>query len=295
MEFGANPSMDLIKDSNEANFMSDVVEASQEVPVIVDFWAPWCGPCKALGPALEAAVSKRGGKVKMVKINVDENQGIAGQLRIQSIPTVYAFFQGQPVDAFQGNLGPAEIDRFLDQLASHAPNSPIDDALEQAEALLDAGEIEAAGQYYSAVLAQEPENPQAGLGLANVVIEMGELDKAKEIIAALPEGAKAQGEALLNKINMLEAAQNSGPIDDLLAKISANPDDHQTRIDLATAFYASGRADEAIDQLIESFRRDREWNDGAAKAKLLEMFSTMDAKDPALAKGRRKFTSLVFM
>ena len=295
---GAAPQAgDWIKDTSEATFMADVVEASQEVPVIVDFWAPWCGPCKQLGPALEAAVTAAKGKVKMVKVNVDENQNIAAQLRIQSIPTVYAFFQGQPVDAFQGALPPSELKTFVDKLAAMGgEDDGLGAALDEAETMLSEGALADASEVFAAVLAEEPENPRALGGLARAQIAAGSLDQAEALINNAPAAiATAQEvEAARAQLALARQAENAGPVDELRAVLADAPDNHQARFDLAQALHAKGDVAEAIDELLELFRRDREWNDGAAKSQLFTIFEALKPNDPLAAKGRRRLSSMIF-
>ena len=287
---------DLIKDSSEAAFMADVIEASQEVPVIVDFWAPWCGPCKTLGPALEAAVTAARGKVRMVKINVDENQALAGQLRIQSIPTVYAFFEGRPVDAFQGALPPSELKAFVDKLAALAGDDGLGAALEEGDRLLAEGAVVEAAQLFAAILGQEPESAAALGGLARAHIALGELDQAEALLANAPAGMAAtkEIEAARAQLALARQAAEAGPVDDLRAVVSADPANLQARFDLAQALYARGDAEDAIDELLELFRRDREWNEGAAKAQLFTIFDALKPNDPLVQKSRRRLTSMIF-
>lgn len=287
---------DLIKDTSEATFMQDVIEASQQVPVIVDFWAPWCGPCKTLGPALEAAVTAAGGKVRMVKVNVDENQRIAGQLRVQSIPTVFAFWQGQPVDAFQGALPASEIKAFIDKVAALAGDGGLGEALETAEQMLTEGAVTDAAEIFAAVLGEEPENAAAYAGLIRCQLAVGELDQAQTLADNAPDKiANAKEiEATRAQIALARQAANAGPEDALRAAVEANPDDHQARFDLAQALHASGKVDEAVDMLLDLFRRDREWNAGAARAQLFTIFEALKPQDPIVLKGRRRLSSMIF-
>lgn len=287
---------DWIKDSTEATFMKDVIDASVDVPVIVDFWAPWCGPCKTLGPALEAAVSAVKGKVRMVKINVDENQQISAQLRIQSIPTVYAFFQGRPVDAFQGALPPSEVKKFVDKLAALAGDGGLGAALDEADAMLAEGAAVDAAEVFAAVLAEEPENARAFAGLARAHIAAGTLDQAEALLNNAPAAVtKAQEvEAARAQLALARQAAQAGPVDQLRARLDTDPSDHQARFDLAQALHASGDVEGAIDQLLDLFRRDREWNNGAARAQLFTIFDALKPTDPLVQKGRRRLSSLIF-
>ncbi|MCW1930876.1 thioredoxin [Pararhodobacter zhoushanensis] len=287
----------LIKDTTEASFMADVVDASQEVPVIVDFWAPWCGPCKTLGPQLEAAVTAAKGKVKMVKINVDENQQIAAQLRIQSIPTVYAFFQGRPVDAFQGAVPPSELKTFVDKLvALTGADEGLEAALDEAETMLGAGEAADAAEVFAAVLGEEPENARALGGLARAHIAAGTLDQAEALINNAPAAIATakEVEAARAQLALARQAETAGPVDELRAALAADPANHQARFDLAGALHASGDVAGAIDELLELFRRDREWNEGAAKAQLFIVFDALKPNDPLAQKGRRRLSSMIF-
>ncbi|QEW18045.1 Thioredoxin-M [Marinibacterium anthonyi] len=294
------PADDLIKESSEATFMADVVDQSQTVPVIVDFWAPWCGPCKTLGPMLEKAVTAAKGAVKMVKVNVDENQMISAQLQIQSIPTVYAFWQGQPVDGFQGALPGSEIDAFVERVIAaaggEAPGAGLDDAVEAAEAMLTEGAAVDAAQTFAAVLEEDPAHAGAYGGLVRAHIAMDDLDQAEAILNGAPAeiSRSAPLEAAHAQLELARQAAGAGPLAELTAAVENDPSDMQARFDLALALHANGQVQEAVDHLLELFKRDREWNEGAAKAQLFTIFDALKPNDPIVLNGRRKLSSMIF-
>ena len=288
---------DLIKESNASRFAIDVMEVSQKTPVIVDFWAPWCGPCKTLGPMLEKAVRHAGGLVRMVKINIDENQELAAQLRIQSIPTVYAYKGGRPVDGFTGALPESQIKSFVDRLLAGS-KPPLDAALEQAEQALKSGDAETAYAIYSEIIAQEPDSTKALAGMIRAMVALGHAEEAQALIEGLtPEmlrdaniAAAIAAVELATQGSAVEIVDTSA----LEVRIAANPKDHQARLDMAIACYGAGRAEEAIEQLVESVRRERAWNDEAARKQLVKIFDALGSTDPLTIAGRRKLSSVLF-
>lgn len=301
LELGTTPSApaaDLIVDGTDSTFIQDVVEASQNVPVIVDFWAPWCGPCKTLGPAIEAAVTAAGGRVKLVKIDVDANPGYAGQLRVQSIPTVFAFYQGQPVDGFQGALPPSEIQAFVEKIANLAgePDNGLDDAVAAAEQMLEEGAASDAAETFAAILQEDGSHAGAYAGLVRSYLALEDIDQAEAILNGAPAEISSDPslEAAHAQIALAREAANAGPVAELQATVDADPDDHQARFDLAVAQHANGDAEAAVATLLELFRRDRDWNDGAARTQLFKIFDALQPNDPIVLNGRRKLSSLVF-
>ena len=301
----ANGAGALIKDSDTKSFVADVIDASQTVPVIVDFWATWCGPCKTLGPALEKAVIEAKGAVRLVKIDVDKNQPLAQQMRIQSIPAVYAFFQGRPVDGFVGAVPESQIKSFVAKLAelggAELGPSPVEEALEQAEAALEAGDHGTASAIYNQVLAHEPANVAALAGLTRALTTAGELKRAREVLARvpapkLPETSVAP--AVAKATAALELAEQSagavGQLGELQAKVAADPKDWQSRYDLALALYASDEQEKALDELLEIVQRNRPWNEEAARKQLVKFFEALGPAHPLTLSGRRRLSSLLF-
>ncbi len=300
----AAPMGDLVKDVDEATFMQDVVEASMQAPVIVDFWAPWCGPCKTLGPALEAAVTKAKGAVTMAKVNVDENQRLAQALAqqglpLQSIPTVVAFVEGRPIDMFQGALPASEIEAFIKkaiEASGGTADGGLAEALQVAEQMLTDGDHADAAQTFAAIIGEDDKSAAAYGGLARAHIALEDLDQAEAVLNGAPAeiSEAAEIEAARAQIELARQAESAGPVAELAAKVEASPDDHEARFELAQALHAAGDAEAAVDALLELFRRDRDWNDGAAKAQLFTVFDAMQPNDPVVLNGRRRLSSMIF-
>lgn len=295
---GAAPAAaDLIKDVNLANFRQDVIEASRQVPVIVDFWAPWCGPCRQLGPVLEKAVLAAGGAVRMAKIDVDQNPEIAQQMRIQSIPAVYAFFQGQPVDGFQGAVPDSQVKAFVERLVKMSGGtSPVEDVLDFARTAIAEGRLDEAEAAYAEVLQAEERHHGALAGLAKIAVARGSLDEAEEFLAAIPEEKENDAEvaSARSALALAHEAANVGDLAPLLAAVEADPADHAARFDLAVALHAAGRNGEAIDHLLEIVKRERKWNDEAARKQLVKLFDVLGFEDPLAMDGRRRLSSILF-
>ncbi len=295
---------DLIKDSDQTKFAKDVLEASRTVPVIVDFWAPWCGPCKTLQPTIEKVVKEAKGAVKLVKINIDQNQMLAQQLRIQSIPAVYAFFGGRPVDGFMGAVPESQVKQFVDRLVQAAGGAPgaeggADDlaaALEHAKQAIAENDYSLAAQIYNEVIEVDPANVAAIAGLARCHLQAGAVDQAKSLLGKLPAKDKNNAEvvALLASIDLSEKAKEAGPIGDLKAKAEADPKDFQTRLDLAMAYWAAEQRQEAIDELLAMIKLDRNWNEAAARQQLLKFFEALGFTDPLSVDGRKRLSTILF-
>ncbi len=287
---------DTVRETTTRDFVKDVIDASMEVPVLVDFWAEWCGPCKQLAPAIEKVVRATKGKVKLVKMNIDHHPEVAGQMGIRSIPAVVAFKGGQPVDAFMGAVPESQIKAFVDKLTAGAAPSPVDQLVAEGVAAAAAGDLQTASQYFAAVLQQDPENLDAALGLAGVCVDAGEIDEAKQVLATLPPAAAKDPRvaALEARIAVAEQAASLGDAAELEAAITRDPDDHQARFDLALLLAAKGHPNEAVDHLIQIFRKDRTWNDDGARKQLLTFFDAWGPKDPATLYGRRRLSSVLF-
>ena len=291
---------DLIKESDTANFAVDVIDASMQTPVVVDFWATWCGPCKTLGPLLEKTVKDARGAVRMVKVDIDKNQELAAQLRIQSVPSVYAFYQGRPVDGFVGAQPESQVKAFVERLAQLAGvevgPSPVEQALEEAQAALDAGQPGAASAIYGQILQHEPESAAALAGLINCRLAAQDQAGAQEIFDSLTDELKAKPE-LASVAAQLELAQSgvqAGEVPALQAKLEINGNDHQARFDLAMAFYAMNQRESAADELLALIQRDRKWNEEAARKQLLKFFDAWGPTDPLTLETRRRLSSILF-
>ncbi len=285
-----------VKDTTTQTFVKDVIEESRRQPVLVDFWAPWCGPCKQLGPVLEKAVRAAKGKVKLVKMNIDEHPAIPGQMGIQSIPAVIAFVNGQPADGFMGALPESQVVAFLERLTKDRIGGEAQDLLKAADAALADGDAAGAAQLYAQVLAEESDNVQALAGLARCYVETGALDQARQTLAMVPQ-AKASDAAVAAAraaLELAEQAKSLGPLAELEQKVAANPLDHQARFDLAVALNASGRRQDALEQLLAIVRRDRQWNDDGARKQLVQFFDAWGPTDEATVEGRKKLSSILF-
>lgn len=287
---------DLIKDTNIETFATDVLDASAQTPVIVDFWAPWCEPCKQLTPLLEKVVKAARGAVRMVKINIDENQQIAQQLRIQSIPAVFAFKNGQPVDGFMGALPESQIRSFVERLTGDLGPSPVDQILEQAAQLFEEGDVGQAAQAYAAVLQEEQGNAAAIAGLAKCYIATGDLERAEQTLALAPPEAKndAAIQSAQAALTLGQQSTDAGDTEPLRAAVAANPKDHQARYDLAMALNAAGDKAGAVDALLEIIQADRNWNEEAARKQLLTLFEAFGPTDEVTLSGRRRLSSILF-
>ncbi|GKQ53979.1 thioredoxin [Bradyrhizobium sp. Ce-3] len=290
---------DLIKETTTQTFVKDVIEESRRQPVLIDFWAPWCGPCRQLTPLLEKAVNNAKGRVKLVKMNIDEHPQIPGQMGIQSIPAVIAFVNGQPADGFMGAVPESQINAFIDKITKGvpAPGEPnLAEILAEADAVLAEGDAAQAAQIYAEVLAHDATNIAALAGLAKCYVTSGAVEQAKQTLAMVPESKRndAAVKAVQAAIDLAEQAQSVGPIAELEQKVAANPLDHQARFDLATALNAMNRRVEATEQLLAIVKRDRKWNDDGARKQLVQFFEAWGGTDEATVEGRKRLSTILF-
>lgn len=297
---GAAPHADsAVIDATTQSFESDVLKASRELPIVVDFWAPWCGPCRQLTPTLEKVIGATKGKVRLVKVNIDENPELAQALRVQSIPTVYAFLDGRPVDGFMGALPESQVKQFVERLLKGAPDSEeegIAAALAEAKQAEDEGDVAGAAEIYAALLEHDPELAGAHAGLLRTVLATGDLEGAKTRLASLPESVAKDPAiaAVRTQLDLAEQAAKSGPLGELEAKVARDPANQEARLELALGLYAAGKLEQAVDVLLESIRRDRAWNDGEARKQLVKFWEAWGPTDPLTIQGRRKLSSILF-
>ena len=288
----------LIKDVNEDTFMDDVIEASKTSPIVVDFWAPWCGPCKTLGPALEAEVKATNGKIKMVKVDIDQNQNLASQMRIQSIPAVFAFVDGQPVDGFMGAKAPSELKSFVEKLLENVKDDggDLSEAIAVADEMLEAGEYDDAAETFEAILGEDPERSPAFVGLFKAKMGAKKIDEAQKMLEDIPTALVNKPEilALQAQIDLTNQTQGLGEINDLREALKNDLNNHQIRFDLALALFTEGKTNDAIQELLTIFRKDQEWNDDAARQQLFKFFDILGGDDPVTLSGRRQLASMLF-
>lgn len=303
MEFGMkNPgpaaagAADIIKDATSASFKADVLEVSRSVPVIVDFWAVWCGPCKQLTPLIEKIVRSYSGKVRLVKVNVDENQAISAQLRIQSLPTVYAFRDGQPIDGFVGVQPESVIKAFVDRLVADDAEIGIAEVLKTGEELLEQDDLQGAAEVFASVLQEDPTNAEAIAGLTSCYMKSGDIARAKQTLALVPPDKRELPavKSLEAALELAEKGADTAELDALRKRVAEDPKDYQARLDLAVGLGATGDRQEALELLLDLMRADRKWNDEAARKQLLQFFDAWGPKEPLVAEGRRRLSSILF-